>query len=190
MPHLDRRLLIPGVVAVAAVIALVVVLALTRGGGEVTAREPVTVTYSGDAPTPQTDPVEQDTSTDLLAALPPTVLGWALQDQGEASGMLDRFALEGWRLDYTGADGEVVLLVGQWPTEQEAMQAWDDIVGSGDGEELLREDVEVGGEATGEVVVMATDDGDRAIWRNGTAVLVADAPDETDAVSFYEAFPL
>jgi hypothetical protein len=190
MPSPRHRLMIAGGVAALAVIALVVVLAVTRGGGDDTAREPTTVTFSGAVPTPENDPIELDASTDLLAALPPTVLGWALAEQGESTGMRDRFALEGWRLDYTGGTGDVVLQVGQWPTDAEATDAWRDIVRSGDGERLQREDVEVDGDVVGEVIVMENGDGDRAVWRNGTAVLVADAPDAADALAFYEAFPL
>lgn len=174
--------------AAVAVAALVVVLIVQNNSGP---RDPivtVTITEQGELPTPPTDPIERDTGTALLAALPDAVLGYAVSEQVESAAMAELSALEGWELTYTGADDAILLEVGQWPDGAEAQTAYDAVIG--DAEPLAEGDVVVGEDVVGTFVVQEIDDGtERTLWRNGTAVFVASGPSGTTQ-TFYDAFGL
>lgn len=183
-----RRLLVVLGVVVAALVVVLVVLLVTRGGGERDPMQVVTVTLDPGAETPPVEPVERDTGTALLEALPDVVGGYAVTEQNESEAMLDAGALEGWSLLYTGAEGDVTVQVGQWPTEEEAVAAFDDLVADG-GDATTEGDVVVDGDTVGGFVVQPVDGaGERTVWRNATAVFVAEGPAGTTQ-PFYETFP-
>lgn len=186
-PNRSRRrlLILIGAVVGLLVIALVALL-LTQNAGRRDPMNVVTITHQAEPPTPEVEPIEREKGTPLLEALPDVVLGYAVTEQTESATMLEAFALEGWTLTYTGAEAAVVLQIGQWPTDDEAQRVFADIVGeeaaTAEGEVL------VGGEAVGTFVVQQVDGGERTVWRNGTAVLVAEGPSGATQ-EFYEAFP-
>lgn len=145
----------------------------------------VTTTRPAPQPTPP-EPVERDTSTPLLAALPDTVGAYAVNDQRTSEAMPE--ALEAWQLTYVSADDELVLDVGQWPTADDAQAAVDALLDGRQTEESA--DVMVDGDVVGTVVTIAADDGtERTIWSNATVVFVVSGP-EGATYPFYLAYPL
>jgi hypothetical protein len=181
-----KRLVIVGAAVVGVLLVVLVVLLLNRGSSS----DPmtvVTITQEAAVPTPQTEPIERNTPTDLLAALPDTVLGWAVSEQTKSSSMLKAHALEGWTLTYADPDSAIVLDVGQWPDGQEAKAAYDAL--PGDAEVISSGEVVVGGDEVGQYVTQQVDeDTERTIWRNRTAVFVAEGP-AGSTQDFYDAYP-
>lgn len=181
----SRLLLVVGAAAAVLLVVLVALL-LTRGGDQ---RDPITVvtrTEPAVSPSPQSDPIERDTSTALLEALPGTVLGYAVSEQTESEQMLDAHALEGWTLTYSEPDTAVVLQVGQWPDGKEAKAAWTALIG--DAQPSAEGDVLVGDDTVGGVVTVVDGDVERTIWRNRSAVFVAEGPVGTTQ-PFFDGFP-
>ena len=179
-----RILVLGGAVAVLVVVAVTLLLTQQRGPSE-----PITVvttTVAVPAPTPEQDPIERDTSTELLAALPDTVLQYAVSEQIESERMLELDALEGWRLTYASADDAVVLSVGQWPTTEEATEAAAALLE--DATPIDEGDVLVDGEPVGTFTTSAADDAtERTIWTNSTVVFVVRGATGTTH-TFYDAF--
>lgn len=175
-----RVLLIAGAVVVALLVGVLVTLQLTRGGD----RDPmsvVTITEEVGPPTPVTEPIARDRSTALLDALPDVVLGYAVSAQETSPLMLDQHAVEGWSLTYSDPQQAVVVQVGQWPTDVEAQAAFDAIRDAAGVEPAAAPvDVSVGDQVVGTMVLQQLDDEtERTLWRNGTAVLVAEGPPGT-----------
>lgn len=189
-PVSRRTIILIGAAVVAALIIVLVVLQLNRPEPQ---PAPTASTTTLPTPTPASEPIERDTSTALLAALPGTVLDYAVSDQVQSQAMIDASALEGWQLTYSSTDGVVLLQVGQWPTAEEATAQMQAVLASVDpaavGVERERP-VEVAGTAVGQLTVLALADGaGRAVWTNGTVLFVADGT--LRAVDdFYDAFPL
>jgi len=183
-----RRLviLLGGGVAVLVIVAAVLLLTQQRGQ-----QEPLTVETTavvGPPPTPAEDPIERDTSTALLAALPGAVLGYAVSEQVESAAMLELEALEGWQLTYSSTGSEIVLQVGQWPTAAESTAAASSLLG--DATATDSGDVIVAGETVGTVTTVAVDETtERTIWTNSTATFVIEGPTGSTR-TFYDAFPL
>jgi hypothetical protein len=181
-----RQLLLLGsVVAVLVVVALALLLTQRLGGQ----MEPLTIettTVTVPPPTPAEPPIERDTSTALLAALPDAVIGWSVSEQVESAAMTEAGALEGWQLTYTGSETAVVLQVGQWPTPDEATAAAADLVGEATATD--QGEVLVDGAAAGTFTTYEVDGGERSVWTNATVVLVAEGPVGTTS-TFYDAFP-
>ncbi len=187
-PDRRRQLLIALGAVVAVLVGVLIALQLIRGGeGDPYIVETTTVTAG--EPTPG-DPIELDTGTALAAAMPGTVLGYAVSEQSESTAMLDLHALTGLLLTYSGSSDAVVLQVGQWPDGAEAtdaLTALRDVDGEIVGEDA---DVVVDGDTVGDVQTLLLPDGtERTTWRNGTVVLVAEGPEGTTR-AFYDAFPL
>lgn len=181
-----KRLVIVIATVVGLLLAVLVGLLIARGGGQ---REPITVetvTVAAVSPSPVTEPIERDTPTALLAALPGTVLGYAVSEQVESEQMLAAYALEGWTLTYSDPDAVIVLDAGQWPDEREATAAWDALVA--DAQPIASGEVVVGGEPAGDVVTAVEGETERTIWRNRSAVFVAQGPVGTTQ-SFFDGFP-
>jgi hypothetical protein len=183
-----RRLVILLGAAVAVLVIVAAALLLTQGRGQ---QEPLTVettTVVGPPPTPAEDPIERDTSTALLAALPGAVLGYAVSEQVESAAMLELEALEGWQLTYSSTGSEVVLQVGQWSTAAESSAAATSLLGDATATESG--DVLVGGEAVGTFTTVAVDETtERTIWTNATVTFVIEGPSGSTR-TFYDAFPL
>lgn len=187
-----RRRIMMIATAVGVLVAVVVGVVLARNSGGFGPFTVVTVTHTVGAPTPATDPVERDTSTALLAALPGTVLDYAVSGQDASETLVkEHFALEGWRLAYTSPDAEITLSVGQWPTTEEAEEAFTALSTVDDAPEPAEQaQVVVGGEEVGTMLLIPlSEDTERTIWRNGTAVFIADGPTGTTQ-AFYDAYPL
>ena len=189
-PVSRRTIILIGAAVVAALIIVLVVLQLNRPEPQ---PSPTASTTTLPTPTPASEPIERDTSTALLAALPGTVLDYAVSDQVQSQAMIDASALEGWQLTYSSTDGVVLLQVGQWPTAEEATAQMQAVLASVDpaAVQVERErPVEVAGTAVGQLTVLAlADRAGRAVWTNGTVLFVADGT--LRAVDdFYDAFPL
>lgn len=172
-------------------VIVVVALLLTqnRGGMEPLTVETTTVVIP--PPTPDEDPIERDTSTPLLAALPDSVLQYAVSEQVEAEAMLDLDALEGWQLTYSAGDDRIVLQVGQWPTTEEATEAATTLLGEvPESAATVSGDVVVDGEPVGTFTTTFEADGttERTVWSNSTAVFVAEGPRDATR-PFYDAYP-
>ena len=109
--------LVIGGVAVGAVLA-------NRGSDE-PAPPPAAVTSIVPVPTPDVEPVERTATTPFAAALPSTVLQYALASSDPSPEWVDAGALEAYAESYTdGAGAEVTMLVGQWATQDEARQVY------------------------------------------------------------------
>lgn len=182
--------IVAAVIAVA-VVVLVVVL-LTRPDPEPEASpEPVpTETVTAPVPTPAVPPVERDTSTAFLAALPSTVLQWSVADQVVAEDARAAGALEAYALTYTDGDdatGDVALATAQWRTPEAAAAHLASLGLTG--EPVRSEEVLAGGAAVGAMTAYPDVDGtgERVAWTNGATTFVVTAPDGT-ATTFYDAF--
>ncbi|MFC8923892.1 hypothetical protein [Cellulosimicrobium sp. NPDC057127] len=195
-PAVYRRRRLVALLALVLVVALVVALlalvwpGFARSGGE---EEPApTVTVTADPATPTLEPVERTASTPFAQALPATVLDLALRSDAATDAWTAAGALEAYELVY--ADGEdegattVTVVAGQWPTPQEAETAATALLEGV--EPATQDDVTVGGETVGTVVVVPGDEGEATVtWRNGTAVLRATGP--ADVVEdVYAAYPM
>ncbi|PWD51886.1 hypothetical protein C8046_15790 [Serinibacter arcticus] len=192
---LRRRRLIATIAAAVigvAVVILVLVL-INRPDPEPTVLEPVPgETVTAPVPTASLAPIERDTSTAFLAALPSTVLQWAVVDQQVPQGILDEGALEAYTLVY--ADGPVdddpsslVLSAAQWRSPEAAAGH---LASLGlPGEPVASQEVLVAGAAVGTMTTYPDVDGSGAsvAWSNGATTFVARAPGET-ATTFYDAF--
>lgn len=175
-----------GAVAVLVIVAAALLMTQQRGPQEPLTIETTTVVVP--PPTPAEDPIERDTSTALLAALPGAVLGYAVSEQVESAAMLDLEALEGWQLTYAGTTAELVLQVGQWPTVEESAAAATSLLGEASATDSG--DVVVAGEPVGTFTTLAVDDEtERTIWTNASVMFVIEGPTGTTR-AFYDAFPL
>ncbi|WP_163540753.1 hypothetical protein [Occultella kanbiaonis] len=189
--ELNRRTVGIGVlvIAVVAVITVFVAMLLSDRGD---AGDPsVTITTTGPVPTPEAEPIARDTGTALLAALPDTVLGYAVSAQVADEAMVTAGAVEGWQLTYTGADGDVTVRVGQWGSAEEVAAALP-AVAALDGADVVEDgQVDVAGAAAGTFQILETADGvGRAVWTNGTVGFVVDGPDADSVRAVYLAYPL
>lgn len=174
-------------VAVAVLVALAVTLLLTQQRDQPEPGSIETTTVMLPPPTPEEDPIERDTSTALLAALPGSVMAYAVSEQTESEQMLDLGALEGWRLTYTAGDDAVVLDVGQWASADDAAEAATALLGSA--ETTDEADVLVAHEPMGTVATIAVDETtERTIWTNSTVVFVIEGAAGTTR-AFYDAYP-
>lgn len=161
------------------------------GPAPTTAATP-TVTTPPPAPTPT--PVERVDPTEFGAALPTTVLDYALVAQEPETTLADAGALESYTLTYTnGTDAaatSVAVLAGQWPTTLEVTTSAEDIVATLALPVVDTGDVLVADETAGTYSVVDPGDGTLTIvWTNNTALLWMAGP--ADAVrALYDAFPL
>lgn len=153
---------IAGVVIVGGILAVVLINVIPRLSQD---REPLpAVTETGPTPTAAVSPVEPDTSTALLAAVPDTVLRWALTGRQAIDPvslqetLYPRSApLEAYELTYSdGAGaGDIALQVSQWREADYARAAMDNVQVGG---EVVRDgDVTVGGEVVGHMVAYASE---------------------------------
>ncbi len=186
------RWLLPTLIAL--VVGLLVVLAvllvpLLDGDDEPDASP--SPTASEPATTAAPDPIERETATPLLAALPDTVEAaapYAITAQDADPEPLDPNALESWHLTYTGPADAVTLRIAQWEEAGEAEETLSTLTEGADPVETG--EVEVDGEVAGRYVVWETDDDARVAWTNATVVLIADGPDVETVTTFYRAYPL
>lgn len=207
-----RALLVGGiVVGVLAVggIGYGVVNALGSGGTPSAA----TSTVQLPSPTPTVDPIDRGEGSAFFTALPDSVLRFALASTGPADSWSAAGAIEAYTFTYSdGADGEVVVVAGQWETPPEATAFADGLLPEEPPAEAPAEaptedatdgataepppsvddtgDVQVDGETVGTYTIRDLGDGTGvAFWQNGTTVFQATGP-VADITDFYAAFPL
>ncbi|MGC5167515.1 hypothetical protein [Luteimicrobium sp. DT211] len=179
----------------AALLAVLVVLFLAyawpgfaRSDDDAGAAATVTVTQPAPTATARAAALPSG-ATAFLKATPGTVGPWARTAAKPAAA---GDAIEGWTVTYRGpyggADTTVVLRTAQFDTAAQAADAAAASARSGTSSDTG--DVVVGGKKAGTYAVVPGSDGNaEVVWSNGTAVLVADGPE--DAVrSFYLAFPM
>ena len=187
---LRRRRLVASVIAgviVVAVVALIIFLT-TRGEPEPTVLDPIPgETITAPVPTPAVPPIERDTSTAFLAALPNAVLQWSVAAQAGADDLKALGALEAYTLTYTDGTTELPVVTAQWRTP-EAAQAYVASLGL-EGVPVRDEDVLVGGAPVGRVAIYSSETGDKVVWTNGSTSFFVNAPVGAGA-SFYDAFGL
>jgi hypothetical protein len=189
--ELNRRTVGIGVLVITVVAVITVFVAMLLSGRGDAGDPSVTITTTGPAPTPEAEPVARDTSTALLAALPDTVLGYAVSAQVADEALVTAGAIEGWQLTYTGADGDVTVRVGQWDSAEEAAAALPGVAAL-EGTEVVEDgQVVVADTAAGTFQIIETADGaGRAVWTNGTVGFVVDGPGAESVRAVYLAYPL
>ena len=145
-------------------------------------------------PTPEIAPVERDKSTAILAAVPDTVLRWAVvsqtpndlaAEQGVAG--TTKLPLEAYTLAYSDGTQELLLGVTVWRSPQDAQQAMAAAQWAGTQSEVA--DVVAGGQVVGTMFSVESDQGQDVFWTNGSTQLVLRAP-AGDALPFYDALGL
>ncbi|QZN85119.1 hypothetical protein [Cellulomonas sp. C5510] len=214
-----RALVVGGVVAGVVLVGGGIAAALLlRGDGAEPAAGPAPV-VTLPSPTSTATPVAREADTPFAAALPTTVLQYALADSAPDDEWLGADALEAWSETYSdGGSGTVTVRAGQWETAEEAaavlaglrdaLPAVADAAGgdatstapatdapsagaTGGGPAVLLEgDVVVAGEPVGAVTVVDAGDGTGvAVWSNGTAVFRVAGP-AVDIRNLYAAYPL
>ena len=169
-----------------------------RGGTMAPEAEVVTLPV----PTASIDPIERSEGTAFYEALPSTVLAFALSDSADAPALLELGALEAYELAYSDGEDSVVVLAGQWPTDEAATAAFEKMSGTAadpaDDETTASPttDAADGGDVTVDGAVVGTwtmtvdpDGAGELTWSNGTAVLQLSG--QADGLrDVYSAFPL
>ncbi len=191
------------IVSVAAAV-VVVVLALVSAfiwpgwalnGSAGTAQEQQSEVQGAEPTTPSIDAVAlPDDASELLKAMPDSVLNFARTNADASVSWGDASPLEEYTLTYsTGTDGqEVTLVAAQWSQSDDAKTQYDALAAAMTGEELGSGNVKVSGETTGAYSVKTNPDDENkavALWQNGTVVFQATG--SVDSVQrFYQEFPL
>ena len=145
--------------------------------------------------TPSIDAVAlPEDATELLKAMPDSVLNFARTAADASTDWSDASPLEEYTMTYSTGEAteDVTLTVAQWSTADSAKAQYDALAGALSGEELGAGDVKVSGETKGSYVarVDAADDTKAvAVWQNDTAVFRASGAEEA-VMDFYMAFPL
>lgn len=188
-----------GVLVVAGVVTGVL---LSRDGAESPAATATTIVLP--SPTPTVEPAARTATTAFAAALPLSVLQYALAGSQEDPEPVAAGALEAWSETFTdGGAGTLTVRAAQFETPEEAAAYAASLVAtlptaapspsaSADGAAALPAsgEVQAGGAVVGSYTVVDAGDGTGvAVWQNGTAVLRLTAPVE-DAADAYAAFPL
>ncbi|TGO05735.1 hypothetical protein [Serinibacter arcticus] len=182
--------IVAGGIAVAVVVLVVLLLVQPDPEPEATPEPVPGETVTAPVPTATVPPVERDTSTAFSAALPSTVLQWAVADQVVAEDVRAAGALEAYALTYTDGDdatGDVTLATAQWRSPEAAAAHLASLGLTG--EPVRSEEVLAGGAAVGAMTAYPDVDGsgERVAWTNGATTFVVTAPDGT-ATTFYDAF--
>ncbi len=133
-------------------------------------------------------------ATQLLKAMPDSVLNFARTKADISETWKDASALEEYTLTYsTGEKGEdITLVVAQWSIDDSAISQYKVLSKAMKGKELSSGAVKVKGEETGSYVVKSDNDSaDKAIavWRNDTVVFQASGS-TTSVQRFVDQFPL
>ncbi|WP_456845581.1 hypothetical protein [Cellulomonas sp. P5_C6] len=202
------RWLIPVIIGVVVLIAAAVIIAIVTGSkGDSTDTPPPAAasTVLLPSPTPTVAAVARPATTAFAAALPTTVLQYALATSAPDAEWQAAGALEAYTETYTdGGSGTVTVRSGQWETPEEATAFAATLVAafpaappapsasaSPAGPTLPQSgDVTAGGAKAGTYSIADAGDGTGiAVWTNGSAVFQATVP-LADVVDFYNAFPL
>jgi hypothetical protein len=200
------RWLIPTVVGVVVLIAaaIVVGIVVSSNGADDDAQPAAATTILLPSPTPTLAPVARPATTAFAAALPTSVLQYALATSAPDAEWQAAGAIEAYTETFSdGADGTVTVRAGQWETPEEAAAfaatlvaafpaaPTPDASASPTGPALPQSgDVTAGGAAAGTFSIVDAGDGTGvAVWTNGTAVFQATAP-VADIANVYNAFPV
>lgn len=180
-----RRTLLWSGAVVLAVAAGTTAFLMNRPDPEPVVADPVPgETVTAPVPTPAVAPVERDTSTAFLAALPGEVLQWAVREQAPADDLRGAGALEAYTLTYTDGEQDLTLVTGQWRDPEAAAGA---ISALGlEGVPTRSEEVVAGGAPVGSMSAWANETGDRVAWTNGSSSFFVIAPPGAGE-SFYDA---
>ena len=190
------------VVAAAVVIVLAVLSAFVWPGWAINKNDTVASSNGSSQQQAAAEPTKPsinatalpDNATELLKAMPDSVLNYA-RTKAEASATWSAASpLEEYTLTYsTGDDAkDVTLIVAQWSASDNAKTQYDALVAAQTGDELASGNVKVSGNATGSYVVKAdATDAKKfvAIWQNDTVVFQATGA-KTAVERFYQKFPL
>ncbi|KQY46120.1 hypothetical protein [Cellulomonas sp. Root137] len=200
------RWLIPAIIGVVVLViaAIVVGILVSRDGDTDEAPPAVATTILLPSPTPTLEPVARPATTAFAAALPTTVLQYALATSVADAEWQAAGAIEAYTETYSdGGSGTVTVRAGQWETPAEATAFAASLVAavpaapapdpsaSPTGPTLPQTgEVTAGGAAAGTYSIADAGDGTGiAVWTNGTTVFHATAP-VAEIVDFYNAFPL
>ncbi|MBO3085113.1 hypothetical protein [Cellulomonas fengjieae] len=198
--------LVPVAIGAAVLVIAAIVIAIVLGSnGDGDDAEPAAgSTVQLPSPTPTVAPAARPATTAFAAALPPTVLQYALATSVPDTDWQAAGALEAYTETYTdGASGTVTVRSGQWETPEEAAAFAATLVAalpaaptpdpsaSPTGPALPQTgEVTAAGAAAGTYSIADAGDGTGlAVWTNGTTVFQATAP-LADVVDLYNAFPL
>ena len=193
----SRGKLIAVVVAAALVIVLALVSAFGWPGWALQKQEPesgkVQPASQPTKPSIDAEPLPGD-ATELLKAMPESVLNFARVKAGKSEAWKDASPLEEYALSYaTGKDGQdVALTVAQWSGADAAKAQYAKLTGDLGGKTLASGGVKVSGESTGSYVVVQDDDDDTsatAVWQNATVVFQATG-NKNQVQRFVQKFPL
>ncbi|MBT1173821.1 hypothetical protein JS528_10850 [Bifidobacterium sp. MA2] len=133
-------------------------------------------------------------ATELLKAMPDSVLNFARTKASDSSTWSSSSPLEEYTLVYsTGKKAEnVTLIVAQWSTSTPAKTQYDDLAKALGGKTIASGAVKVQGNATGDYVVKGGKEDTSqttAVWRNDTVVFQATGA-KSSVQRFYQKFPL
>jgi hypothetical protein len=205
-----RKLLLIGGAVVAVLVLVGVLVAVLTGGDDEAAPAPAAETVTLASPTPTAQPVARTSTTAFAAALPLSVLQYALAASGPEDAWLAAGALEAYTETYTdGGSAQVVVQSGQWETPQEAAAqvailaaalpagipadaSASPTPGATTAPAPLPQtgEVVVDGQPVGTFTIVDAGDGTGiALWSNGTTVFRATAP-VAQVRDVYAAFPL
>lgn len=178
---------------VALVVVVVAILLLTGDDATTEPSAPATVEVVGPEPTPGVEPVARGEGSALYLALPDAVRQYALTAIAPSDAFAAAAALESVATTYTGpldgADVEYSVVVGQWPTPEEAAAHAATLV-AGAGTPVSTGEVTAAGAPAGTFSILGVDDAtSTVIWTNGTVLLQATGP-AADIENFYLAFAL
>ncbi|MBU4215163.1 MAG: hypothetical protein KJ792_10950 [Actinobacteria bacterium] len=201
-----RRWILAVVIVVLVLVVGGAVWGVLHAGGTPTATSSTVLIPS---PTPTVEPVARTATSTFAAALPTTVLQFALASSAADDAWVAKGALEAYAETFADGSGATLgLQVGQWVTPQETTAVFGAITAAAptspasspatasstatagtDG--LPRSgSVEVGGQATGSYLIVDNGDGTgTATWTNGTALLQLTGP-VAEIARLYAAFPL
>jgi hypothetical protein len=178
-----RKIVLWGVVGGVVVAGGIVAAVLVTSGGQAIAPPtpaPVTVTATLAAPSPTVTAAERQTTSDFYDAIPSEVGAFALVQSLDYGPWRDAGALEAWALTYSDGDTQILLLAGQWPTEEAAtaVLATVETTPPTDLEDFYLTPPEPGTGST-----------QAAVWGNTTAVFDASSP-AGEVEGFERMFPM
>lgn len=147
------------------------------------------------SPTPTVSPVERPFQTSFTAALPESVLQYALASSVENTDWLGRGAIEAYTEEFDdGAGGALVVSEGQWATSAQALDVLADLTVTSTSADAANHPqmgpVNVNGANAGRYILAINDDDTETItWTNGSAVLQLTGP-PTEVTRAFSAFTI
>ena len=187
--------LIAVVVAAAVVIILAVLSAFVWPGWAIQKNDGTsTTTQNSQQKTESSEPIKPDDASELLKAMPGSVLNYARTKADASTTWNSASPLEEYTLTYSTGDAakDVTLVAAQWSSADNAKTQYDALVAAQTGDESASGNVKVSGNVTGAYVVKADASNSKnavAIWQNDTVVFQATGTKEA-VDRFYQKFPM